>query len=84
MAWPGRSEKHPSKNAISKDVILFVFVAYSGDMSLDDVMSPDVISDIISDGMMMPSTNSKWRWKLVQVAMVFKNICIILLSKEAQ
>ena len=51
MAWPGRSEKDSSRNVISKDVILFVFVAYNEDMSPDSIMSPDMISDIISDGM---------------------------------
>ena len=49
MAWPGRSENRSSRNVISKDVMLFVFVAYNGDMSPDDIISPDVISDILSD-----------------------------------
>ena len=30
----------------SKDVILFVFVAYNGDISPNDVMSPDNIDDV--------------------------------------
>ena len=71
MAWI----KYPKKN-----MAVTISYAYNGDMSPDDVMSPDSIDNvirgrcIISDGMMMPSTNSKWRRKLVQVAMVFKNI----------
>ena len=32
-------------------MIWFVFVAYNGDMSTNDIMSPDIISDIISDRM---------------------------------
>ena len=52
MAWSGRSEKHSSRNAISRDVIWFVLVAYKGHMSPDDIMSPDIIRDIISDGWM--------------------------------
>ena len=31
--------------------MLFVFVAYNGDMSPDDIISPDIISHIITDGM---------------------------------
>ena len=51
MAWPRRSENHSSRNVISKDVMSFVFVAYNGDMSPDDIISPDIIRDILSDGM---------------------------------
>ena len=47
----GRSENHSSRNVISKDVMLFVFVSYNGGMSPNDIISPDIISDIISDGM---------------------------------
>ena len=50
MACPGRSENHSSKNFISKNVMLFVFVAYNGDMSPDDIISADIIRDILSDG----------------------------------
>ena len=30
--------------------MLFVFVAYNGDMSPDDIIAPDIIRDILSDG----------------------------------
>ena len=32
-------------------LMLSVFVAYNGDMSPDHIMSPEIMSDIISDGM---------------------------------
>ena len=55
----GRSENHSSRNVISKDLMLFVFVSYNGDMSPDDIISPDIMSDIISDGMKNFGTNSE-------------------------
>ena len=55
----GRSENHSSRNVISKDVMLFVFVSYNGDMSPDDIISPDNMSHIISDGMKNFGKNSK-------------------------
>ena len=38
---------------------MFVCIAYSGDMLRDDIKSPDIISDIVSDDMMMPS--NQWQ-----------------------
>ena len=55
----GRSENDSSRNVISKDYMLFVFGSYNGDMSPDDIISPDIISDIISDGMKSFGKNSK-------------------------